>query len=59
MRILRSFALTFSLVGEVTAFFWKRKRWWLIPIVSVLMLLGLLIIFAAATGVGPFIYTLF
>jgi hypothetical protein len=33
--------------------------WWLIPMVSVLLLFGLLLIFASASGVGPFIYSLF
>ncbi len=38
---------------------WKRKRWWLIPLVTALLLFGLLLIFATASGVAPFIYTLF
>ena len=45
--------------GSVLAFLWKRKRWWLIPLVTALLLFGLLLIFATASGVAPFIYTLF
>jgi hypothetical protein len=48
-----------GIVGELLNFLWKRKLWWLIPMVAVLMLFGLLLIFASASGVGPFIYTLF
>jgi hypothetical protein len=48
-----------GVVGEVLRFLWARKMWWLIPMVSVLLLLGLLLIFASASGVAPFIYTLF
>ncbi|MFC1807392.1 DUF5989 family protein [Candidatus Omnitrophota bacterium] len=36
-----------------------RKRWWLAPIVVMLLLLGLLIIFAESSATAPFIYTLF
>jgi hypothetical protein len=48
-----------GVVQELLAFLWKRKLWWLIPMVTVLLLFGLLLIFASASGVGPFIYTLF
>jgi len=48
-----------GVVRELLQFLWERKLWWLIPMVSVLLLFGLLLIFASASGVGPFIYTLF
>ena len=48
-----------GVVGEVLQFLWARKLWWLIPMVTVLLLMGLLLIFASASGVAPFIYTLF
>lgn len=46
-------------VGEILHLLWKRKLWWLIPMVVLLLLFGLLLAFASASGVGPFIYTLF
>lgn len=49
----------FGIAGELLAFLWGRKLWWMIPIVSMLLAIGLLIGFASASGVGPFIYTLF
>ena len=55
----RSMTSNFGVVNELLAFLWKRKLWWLIPMVTVLLLFGLLLIFASASGVGPFIYTLF
>jgi len=58
-RLVRTTAVNFGVVGELLLFLWKRKMWWLIPMVSVLLLLGLLLIFASTSGVGPFIYTLF
>ena len=48
-----------GIVGQLLNFLWQRKLWWLIPMVAVLLLFGLLLIFASASGVGPFIYTLF
>jgi hypothetical protein len=55
----RKMSATLGLVGEMHSFLWERKLWWLIPMVTVLLLFGLLLIFASASGVGPFIYTLF
>lgn len=59
MRTLRSARARFSVLGELLGFLWKRKLWWLIPMVGVLLLFGLLIVFAQASGIAPFIYTLF
>lgn len=56
---IRSMKSNFGVVGELLAFMWARKLWWLIPMVTVLLLFGLLLIFASASGIGPFIYTLF
>jgi len=57
--LVRSMVVNFGVVGELLLLLWQKKMWWLIPMVSVLLLLGLLLIFASASGVGPFIYTLF
>ena len=55
----RSMLSNLMVVGELLGFLWQRKLWWLIPMVFVLLIFGLLIIFASASGIGPFIYTLF
>ena len=52
-------SLNVGIVGQLLNFLWQRKLWWLIPMVAVLLLFALLVIFASASGVGPFIYTLF
>ena len=36
-----------------------RKKFWLAPIIIILLLLGLLIIFTESSAVAPFIYALF
>ena len=59
VRFLRRMATNFGVARELLAFLWQRKLWWLIPMVTVLLLLGLLLVFASTSGVGPFIYTLF
>jgi hypothetical protein len=46
-----------SLIGEFIDFLKFNKKWWLLPILLVLALLGLLIVLAA-TGAAPFIYTI-
>jgi hypothetical protein len=48
-----------GLVPELWAFMKVRKKWWLGPIVVMLVLLGLLIVLTQGTAVAPFIYTLF
>jgi hypothetical protein len=48
-----------GVLGELLVFLWKRKMWWLIPMVTTLLLCGVLLIFASSTGLGPFIYSLF
>lgn len=48
-----------SLLKEFLDFLKVRKKWWLTPIVLVLLLLGALILFTQSSAVAPFIYTLF
>ncbi len=47
-----------SFLSEFVHFLMENKKWWLIPIVTVLLLIGVLLI-AGGTGAAPFIYTLF
>lgn len=37
----------------------ERKKWWLVPIFVVFILLGLLIVLSSGSALAPFIYTLF
>ena len=48
-----------SIMGELLGFLWKQKLWWLIPMVTVLLLLGILLFFAQGSPLAPFVYTLF
>lgn len=46
-------------LSEFWDFLKERKKWWLLPIVLVLLLMGALVYFSSATAVAPFVYTLF
>jgi len=48
-----------AILKELWDFLKVRKKWWLTPIVIMLVLLGLLIAFTQSSTVAPFIYTLF
>jgi hypothetical protein len=48
-----------SLIVELWAFIRARRKYWLIPIMLVMLLVGGLIVFAKGSAIAPFIYTLF
>ena len=47
------------MIGELWAFLRARKKWWLVPIIVVLFLVGTLLIFAQGSALAPFIYSIF
>jgi len=44
---------------DIWAYMKARKKYWLIPLILILLLLGILIVFSSGSAVAPFIYTLF
>ena len=48
-----------ALVGELWAFMRERKKWWLLPVIAVLLVVGTLLVFAQGSALAPFIYTIF
>lgn len=48
-----------SILSELWAFLSSRKKFWLAPIVVVMLLFGGLLILAQTSAIAPFIYTLF
>ncbi|MBI2010484.1 MAG: hypothetical protein HYS86_04935 [Candidatus Chisholmbacteria bacterium] len=56
---LTSFKRRIGIFAELWDFLRVRKKWWLGPPLVILLLLGLLIVFAESSAVAPFIYTLF
>jgi len=43
---------------DLWLFMRERKKFWLAPIIILLLLLGVLIVFGSGTAIAPFIYTL-
>ena len=48
-----------GLVGELWAFMRVRKKFWLMPILLLLVMVGALLVFAQGSALAPFIYTIF
>ena len=48
-----------DLLADLWAFMRERKKFWLAPIIVVMILLGALIVFAQGSSLAPFIYNLF
>ena len=46
-------------LAELWGFLRVRKKFWLLPIILVLLLFGVLVVLTGGTAVAPFIYTLF
>lgn len=44
---------------ELFAFMRERKKFWLLPVIAILLLFGSLIVFTQGSVIAPFIYTLF
>ena len=49
----------FDLLNDLWGFMKERKKFWLAPIIIVLLLLGGLLVLAEGSAIAPFIYTLF
>ena len=56
---LRGLMANLPVVSDLFVALWRYKRWWLIPMVFVLVVFSLLLVFASVSGIGPFIYALF
>ena len=48
-----------AILAEFWDFFKTRKKWWLAPIVFIMLLMSMIIILTEGSAVSPFIYTLF
>lgn len=55
----KEFGWKVSAVSELLGFLWSQKLWWLTPMVIILVLVGMLLVFAQGSAIAPFIYTLF
>ncbi|HXM22688.1 MAG TPA: DUF5989 family protein [Terriglobales bacterium] len=58
MKVFRNIGRKFSTAGELVGFF-GHKRWWILPVIAAVLLLGVLFVVGEATSLAPFIYTMF
>ncbi|MCY3780470.1 MAG: DUF5989 family protein [Chloroflexi bacterium] len=56
---LQDFFMRLGVLGELLAFLWKRKLYWMLPMVITLLVFALLIVVGGSSPAGVFIYTLF
>ena len=48
-----------SLVKEFYLFIKQEKKWWLVPLITVLLIVGAVLVFASSSPLAPFLYPLF
>lgn len=58
MKFVKNIARNVSVAGELFSYFGGR-RWWMLPIIASILLLGIFIIVAQSSSLAPFIYTFF
>ncbi len=57
--MLKNTRAKLGIIGELFSFLWRRKLWWLLPMIAMLLVFGILLVFAQGSAIAPFIYTLF
>lgn len=48
-----------GLLNELCAFMKERKKFWLLPVIIIMIAVGALLVFAQGSALAPFIYTVF
>ncbi len=59
MRFIESARSNLDTAAELLQFFRQNKRWWLLPMVVMLLVFATLIVIAESSAIAPFIYSLF
>lgn len=57
MEILPKVKSRSGIIKDLFSFLWKRKIWWLIPLIIILLLLIAVLSIGSSAGIAPFIYT--
>ena len=48
-----------GMTREIWAYLKERKKWWLAPVIVMMLIVGALLVFAQGSALAPFIYTIF
>jgi hypothetical protein len=59
MNFIQTATRRVGIVGELLSFFARNKRWWMLPVITMILLMAVLIILGQSSSIAPFIYTLF
>ena len=59
MKWTRRLSSRLGIMRDLFGFLWRQRLWWMIPMITILLLFGLLLIFAQSSPLAPFVYTLF
>ena len=59
MKFWRNIVIGADTLRELLSLFSSEDRWWLLPLVTILILFGIVLVLAATSPLGPFIYALF
>ncbi len=59
MNFMQRVRRRFTIAGELISFFARNKRWWVLPIIILVLLFGMVLIAAESSSIMPLIYTMF
>lgn len=59
MGVVRSAGRRFGIAGELLSYFVGQRRWWMLPLILLVLLGGLLILLGQSSALAPFLYPLF
>lgn len=59
MKTLKRYLRRIGITGELFSFLWHNKKWWLIPLIVILVIFGILLILQASSAMFPFLYPFF
>jgi hypothetical protein len=59
MGVLNTITRRVGIAGELLSFFARNKRWWMMPVVLVVLLCAVLITLGQSSVLAPFVYSLF
>jgi hypothetical protein len=59
MGFFSTAARRFGIAGELLSFFARNKRWWLLPVVLVVLFSAILVVLGQTSALAPFVYALF
>ena len=57
-RFFRNTFARIGIAGNLLGFFWRRRAYWMVPLVAVLLVLGILVIFAQSSAISALLSTI-